>query len=127
MLHIKKQFVKRACQNALRSFSTSIFDSHFHIIDPKFPLHVNEGYLPESFTLDEYFSCVKDLNLNIKGGAVVSASFQQYDQKYLKHTLSTLGNNFVGVTQVPISISDEEIIELNNHRISKMFKNEYNF
>ncbi len=27
----------------------TLFDAHFHIIDPRFPLQENDGYLPEPF------------------------------------------------------------------------------
>lgn len=47
------------------------------------------------------------------GGAVVSGSFQGYDQSYLIDALQTLGENFVGVTQLPYNTSDDEIIKLN--------------
>ena len=41
--------------------------------------------------------------LDIQGGAVVSGSFQLYDQGYLLDALSQLGNStFVGVTQLPL-------------------------
>ena len=31
-----------------------MFDSHFHIIDKRFPLIINNGYLPEEFTCKDY-------------------------------------------------------------------------
>ncbi len=30
-----------------------IFDAHFHIIAPEFPLIENKGFLPEYFTISE--------------------------------------------------------------------------
>ena len=63
-----------------------IFDAHFHIIDPRFPLVPNQGYLPEPFTVDDYRSRV-----SVDGGAVVSASFQAYDQTYLVDALRVSG------------------------------------
>ncbi|MCR6112223.1 amidohydrolase family protein [Bacillus sp. A301a_S52] len=89
-----------------------IFDSHLHIIDPRFPLIKNHGFLPESFTCEDYRKRVD--NLQIVGGAVVTGSFQGFDQTYLIDALQTLGENFVGVTQLPYDTSDEDIIELNN-------------
>ena len=47
-------------------------------------------------------------------GAVVSGSFQELDQSYLFHALKVLGPTFVGVTQVPQTVSDQELRELNN-------------
>jgi predicted TIM-barrel fold metal-dependent hydrolase len=31
-----------------------LFDAHFHIIDPRFPLIANRGYLPAAFTVADY-------------------------------------------------------------------------
>lgn len=30
-----------------------LFDAHFHIVDPRFPLVANAGYLPDTFTVAE--------------------------------------------------------------------------
>jgi len=43
----------------------------------------------------------------------VSGSFQAFDQSYLIQALKDLGKNFVGVTQLRASTSDEEILSLN--------------
>lgn len=88
-----------------------LFDAHFHIIDPKFPCVPNDAYIPPSFTIEDYLTKAKALN--ITGGAVVSASFQAFDQTYLRAALKRLGPSFVGVTQLPWSVSDEEILSLN--------------
>jgi len=88
-----------------------VFDSHFHIIDKRFPLVANQGFLPEAFTCDDYFE--KTNHFETAGGAVVSGSFQAFDQTYLVAALERLGPEFVGVTQLPASSSDEEIIALN--------------
>ncbi|MEQ9365853.1 MAG: hypothetical protein RIF32_16540, partial [Leptospirales bacterium] len=65
-----------------------IFDSHLHIIDPRFPLIANQGYLPGYFTTLDYHSQAADLKQstgdNIVGGAIVSGSFQAFDQSYLE-------------------------------------------
>jgi predicted TIM-barrel fold metal-dependent hydrolase len=45
---------------------------------------------------------------------VVSGSFQAFDQSYLFHALRVLGTTFVGVTQVPQTISDKELRDLND-------------
>jgi len=47
------------------------------------------------------------------GGAVVSGSFQAFDQTYLLSALQRLGTRFVGVTQLPSSVPDADIIRLN--------------
>jgi predicted TIM-barrel fold metal-dependent hydrolase len=87
-----------------------IFDAHLHIIDPRFPLAPNRGYLPESFTVEAYLGIVRPLG--IVAGAVVSGSFQAFDQGYLMGALARLGPAFVGVTQLPASVSDAEILRL---------------
>lgn len=92
-----------------------IFDAHLHIIDPAFPLMPNDGYLPAPFTVEDYQDRVVDLP--VEGGAVVSGSFQGFDQTYLVDALSRMGPNFVGVTQVPTTVSDEKILELSQHGV----------
>lgn len=89
----------------------TLFDSHFHIIDPRFPLIANQGYLPPEFTCADYLK--RTSHLGVVGGAIVSASFQGFDQSYLLDALKQLGPSFVGVTQLPFSVSDEEILRLN--------------
>ncbi|SDC64162.1 hypothetical protein SAMN05421737_11212 [Shouchella lonarensis] len=89
-----------------------IFDAHFYIIDPKFPLIENQGYLPDAFTHEQYLERTKDIQL--EGGAIVSGSFQGYDQTYLLHSLKQLGDNFVGVTQLPYEVSDADILKLHD-------------
>ena len=89
-----------------------IFDSHFHIIDKSFQLMPSNGYIPEEFTVADYLAKTK--GLNISGGAVVSGSFQGFDQEYLISALNMLGPGFVGVTQIPYDTPDDEIIRLND-------------
>lgn len=84
-----------------------IFDSHLHIIDSHFPLVPNQGFLPETFTVADYRERTR--NLDIVGGAVVSGSYQAFDQSYLLAALEELGPGFVGVTQLPASTSDAEL------------------
>jgi predicted TIM-barrel fold metal-dependent hydrolase len=87
-----------------------LFDSHLHIIDRRFPLVPNNGYLPDEFTSAMYLQRMQGYNL--AGGAVVSGSFQAFDQSYLKEALKTLGPSFVGVTQLPASTTDSELLTL---------------
>ncbi|WP_227937141.1 amidohydrolase family protein [Alkalihalobacillus deserti] len=101
-----------------------IFDAHFHIIDPRFPLKRNRGFLPDPFPFNEYMKRAKELN--IKGGAIVSASYQGYDQTYLMEALEKLGPNFVGVTQLPKDTTDEEILKLSRHGVRAIRFNIYN-
>jgi predicted TIM-barrel fold metal-dependent hydrolase len=87
-----------------------VFDSHLHIIDPCFPLIPNRGYLPEPFTVGDYVERTSTLDLT--GGVVVSGSFQGFDQSYLIDALERLGSSFVGVTQLPATVEDEEVLKL---------------
>jgi len=87
------------------------FDCHFHIIDKNFPVVPNQGFMPDAFTSVDYLARLKAIDLC--GGAVVSGSFQAFDQTYLFHALKVLGPSFVGVTQVPQTVADEELLELN--------------
>ncbi|WP_111655333.1 amidohydrolase family protein [Isoalcanivorax indicus] len=87
-----------------------LFDAHLHIIDPRFPLFQNNGYLPKAFTCKDYLDRMQGCHL--AGGAVVSGSFQAFDQTYLMDALQTLGPKFVGVTQVRATISDDELLDL---------------
>ena len=97
-------------QSTTRALQRPIFDAHFHVIDPAFHLIGNNGYFPPTFTVDDYTT--RGSSMNIVGGAVVSGSFQGFDQEYLEHSLNALGSQFVGVTQLPASVSDEEILRL---------------
>ena len=85
----------------------AVFDAHLHIIDPRFPLVANQGYVPEPFTVADYRAATA--GLGIVGGAVVAGSFQGYDQAWLVAALDRLGPGFVGVTQLPGDTSDDEI------------------
>ena len=87
-----------------------LFDTHLHIIDDRFPLVSNQGYLPETFTCEDYLNRMSGYALC--GGVVVSGSFQAFDQSYLIDALNKLGPSFVGVTQLPVTVSDEELIKL---------------
>ncbi len=87
-----------------------VFDGHLHIINPRFPLEPNRGYLPDPFTVEDYLE--RTAPLCVVGGAVVSGSFQAFDQGYLIDALERLGPSFVGVTQLPASVPDEEVLRL---------------
>ncbi|STX28408.1 (2-pyrone-4,6-)dicarboxylic acid hydrolase [Legionella beliardensis] len=90
-----------------------LFDSHFHIIDPSFPLVPNQGYLPSPFSCEDYLQAMAKFQLDVIGGAIVSGSFQAFDQSYLLAALKTLGSTFVGVTQLPLDVDDQTILQLN--------------
>jgi predicted TIM-barrel fold metal-dependent hydrolase len=87
-----------------------VFDAHFHIIDPRFPLIENEGYLPPPYTLADYRK--RMARFDVDGGAVVSGSFQGADQSFLRAALAELGPGWVGVTNLPPDATDEQILDL---------------
>lgn len=91
-----------------------IFDSHFHIIDPKFKLIENNGFVPDYYTVYDYKKELEELGLVAVGGAVVSGSFQGYEQDYFDDALQQLGNQFVGITQLPLDTTDNELKRLND-------------
>ena len=87
-----------------------VFDTHFHIIDFRYPVQENQGFMPPSFPVLDYQSRTRDLG--ITGGCVVSGSFQGFDTSFMFDALAQFGPTFVGVTQIPASASDEEIRRL---------------
>lgn len=91
------------------------FDSHFHIINPDFPLFENNGYLPPTFKVEDYRAFTKENE--VIGGAVVSGSFQAFDQEYLINALQELGPGFYGVANIPHHISNDELNRLNEVNI----------
>lgn len=95
-----------------------IFDAHFHIIDFDFPVTENKGYLPPSYVVKDYQN--ETIDLNILSGAVVSGSFQGFDQEYLIKALKQLGPTFCGVTQLPYTVTDNEILNLHNHGVKAL-------
>ena len=86
-----------------------VFDAHLHIIDPRFPLVSDQGYVPEPFTVDDYRA--RTAALNVAGGAVVAGSFQRGGSAHLVDALERLGPGFVGVADLDRP-SDDEIREL---------------
>lgn len=100
---------------ALPDVEGGLFDAHLHIIAPGFPLIPNQGYTPDYFTVDDYLARTRPLG--ITGGAVVSGSFQGFDQTYLLDALARLGPGFVGVTQLPADTPDTVILDLDSEGI----------
>lgn len=92
-----------------------IFDAHFHIINPSYPLVRNHGYIPPAFSIEDYTDRLADYEL--AGGALVSGSFQAFDQEYLVDALGILGPGFVGVANIPFDLSNEELSRLNEHGV----------
>lgn len=84
----------------------AVFDAHLHVIDPRFPLVANQGYLPEPFTVDDYRAAI-----DVTGGAVVAGSFQRGETAFLVDALERLGPAFVGVAELDRP-TDEDILAL---------------
>lgn len=87
-----------------------MFDTHFHIIDMRFPIQENQGFFPPSFPAADYQQ--RTAGLGITGGNVVSGSFQGFDTGFMREALHILGPTFTGVIQMPSTASDEEILKL---------------
>ncbi|HEY0752826.1 MAG TPA: amidohydrolase family protein [Ktedonobacteraceae bacterium] len=104
------QIPEDAAKSAAGDTWPSFFDSHFHVIDARFPLVPDAGYLPPFFPLEAYRA--RTASFHILGGALVSASFQGFAQRYLAAALLELGPHFVGVAQLPAITTDAEILEL---------------
>src|SRR5699024_12256590 len=102
----------------MRNFSVIIFDSHFHIIDFDFPIVENQGYTPPSYVTSDYQK--ETTNLNIQSGAIVSGSFQGFDQGYLLKALKQMVPTYCGVMQLPFTVIDVEILVLNNNGIKAL-------
>lgn len=91
------------------------FDAHFHLIEPGFVLIGD--YEPPRFELADYQAWTQGLagvGLDVVGGAVVSGSFQGFDQTYLVAALQRLGPSFVGVTQLPPDVDDATLRHLDS-------------
>jgi predicted TIM-barrel fold metal-dependent hydrolase len=87
-----------------------LFDSIFHIIDYRFPIIENQGYLPPQFLPSDYLKFMSRYEL--LGGTVVSGSFQGFDTQYLISALSVLGKHYVGVINYNPHYTDLDIINL---------------
>ncbi|AMM21494.1 2-pyrone-4,6-dicarboxylate hydrolase [Frondihabitans sp. PAMC 28766] len=87
-----------------------VFDAHFHIIDKRFPLVANNGFMPDEFSVADYRA--HSAELGITGGVVVSGSFQEFDDTYLVDALETLGQSFVGVVNVADDATDDDLLRL---------------
>lgn len=75
----------------------------------------NNGYLPPDFMIENYREKVK--GFGIIGGAIVSGSFQKFDQEYLLDSLKKIGKNFFGVANIPIGMKNSELEKLNESNI----------
>ena len=51
---------------------------------------------------------------------MVSGSFQAFDQGYLKEALARLGRGFVGVTQLPPTVTDAELRRLDRAGVDRI-------
>jgi predicted TIM-barrel fold metal-dependent hydrolase len=91
-----------------------VFDAHLHIIDPRFPLRANRGWLPEPFTVGDYRETVAQLPDRVIGGAVIAGSFQprSADQTHLIDAIAQLGPRFVGVASITPDVTDAAVRDL---------------
>lgn len=94
----------------LRTRDFALFDAHLHIVDPRFPLVANQGFVPAPFDVDDYARRMAGYRL--VGGAVVAGSFQGFRQHWLADALRHLGPSFVGVANLGAGATDAEILTL---------------
>ena len=87
-----------------------VFDAHVHIIDSRFPVVPNNGFVPDQFTVADYKA--QTAGLPIDGGTVVSGSFQETDSAFLVAALAEFGEGWVGVVQLDPGATDADIIAL---------------
>jgi predicted TIM-barrel fold metal-dependent hydrolase len=87
-----------------------VFDTHFHIIDFRFPVSENQGFMPPSFPVEDYR--IRTAGLGIEAGVVVTGSFQNFDTTFMRDALQNFGPTFVGVVQIPADTPDAEILAL---------------
>lgn len=87
-----------------------MFDACFHVVAPGYSLVANGGYVPDVLTLEDYR--VATVELVVVGGALVSASFQGIDQSSLVDALGRSGPGRVGVSQPPVTVTDDEVLGL---------------
>jgi predicted TIM-barrel fold metal-dependent hydrolase len=87
-----------------------VFDAHLHVVDPRFTLVPNRGYVPGPFTVEDYRR--RTAGLGVVGGAVVAGSFQGDDPAPLLDALEALGPGFAGVAQLAPGVPDAEIARL---------------
>ena len=53
----------------LRTRDFALFDAHLHIVDPRFPLVANRGFVPARFDIDDY--ALRVAGYRLVGGAIV--------------------------------------------------------
>ncbi|MFD1485900.1 amidohydrolase family protein [Lacticaseibacillus baoqingensis] len=89
-----------------------IFDAHFHIIERPFSINARKVPPRKSYLVGRYLKECHSLPLDFVGGAVVSSAFHGDDQWYLMGILPQLGKRYVGITQIPNTFTDDEIMAL---------------
>jgi len=92
--------------------NSAVFDTHFHIIDFRFPVSENQGFMPPSFPVENYR--LRTEGLGIAAGVVVTGSFQNFDTTFMRDALQKFGPTFVGVVQIPADTPAAEILALDS-------------
>ena len=86
----------------------AVFDAHLHVIDPRFPLVANQGYVPDPFTVDDYRAHRAGRHRRSRRRRLVPAR----DETTIVDALERLGPGFVGVVELDAGVPDEEILRL---------------
>lgn len=87
-----------------------LFDAHFHVFDPRYPLPGNEGYMPPDFSVQDYRAATAEFDL--RGGVVVAASTHGLDPAPMLAAVADLGPTFVAVINADTSLSDAALRSL---------------
>lgn len=93
-----------------------LFDAHFHVIDTRFHLEANNGFIPDAFPFASYENLLTSMALKVDGGAIISGSFQGYDTGYLQIlkelTAQYPDRKYVAIANVKTTASDADILAL---------------
>lgn len=87
-----------------------IFDTHFHIIDHRFPINENNGFIPGEFKLAEYLHWT-DI-LDIRGGVIIPGSYHGFDNAHIIQSIKEIGNDYIGIAQLKSNVSDDVLFAL---------------
>ena len=86
------------------------WDSHIHILDPRFPMISNPVYQPPVATVQDYQAVQRRLNL--QRVVVVQSSTHGTDHACLLDAIRQLGPDARGVGMVDATVSDAELLRL---------------
>jgi len=96
-------------------------DAHLHVVDPRFPVHANQGFTPGAYPAGQYLAEAGPLlagaGMRLTGAVVVAGSFQGTGQDHLTTAVADLAavlgaGRVAAVAQLPPDTGDGEILTL---------------